>query len=1159
MIFSGDETLTEEPETCKLCKAEFSSGEMVVKHFILEHELKRIPASFGNTLTCPYCKDQYTSKHLSRHCHRKHQPEIQRDRLLLTNSDSSNSKGKRKSAEETNKKIVESTNMDDMVNKERDAVRKAESRSKETIEESKDRKDAVKISKVIKNVFDNDEEKKMEEKKKDTERKAKEWSHKAEEAKAKRIAFIGARFKLKRSKESEEQKQKRLKADAEHVMKHRKNMTDQRKNEILEERRKQYRGDHSSSDDSQDDKDPDLGTSDRVTKSSSYESMLKYFFKLGQGSMYFKPISSIQNDLLLDITYGQSWTGAKAVLSSLQIGSYKVDTNEPIYFTDQAIFFRAPMVTYVRNLRTLILLPKYLEDITMCFDSDPALLFITPNANACKIICKDLNMKQDIKKIYLDKNAADDTMKCICMAIPNVPITLIEILYEYYGSVVKEICPQEARHLMEKCSQTNVQAKFQKSLNKCLLLEEDESDSDFASKLSFQLLLAKPILKIRMGETSGNIQALQKVYRKCLAEEGISAIYSEISIGTFKWNNETLGRHEYPQNKVFFKRDVIYFNSPYLTDPSMFCTIFLLNSDVTKIEIYVKEKLNDESANWDEDYLPRSWEEDIAFVFFTLTQNACRRIREDLHMNAKFLGIHFDSSSVDDISYTKIGMQFQQRFQDCQESSRFILKFLQANYPKVTFVLSEIDADKKIKDHLNPAKYNNLKMLQNHKLGSGSIKHTKIQGLYQQIFATEFQSNLVNSMCIGSYAMHCSITLYMNKETFYFVAPMITDTSKGFAIFVPFEDIISADVYATEVYGRSMAYLFLKLNTSACERICDDLNLNFKSKRIFFNSSANDVTMQKITMCFSNTKGMEAFSSISKHLSSKTKVNQMDDLTGWMSIHKYAPGHCQTYNRLMLDKCPVEYIEKPHCEKTCYRHYPNVRIQDHPLNSTKPSINSPPTGNWKDSQCQSHCHHNHVTWDVLCPLCKDSVGHYTYPTAHLDHFLRFHQGYVPGLFAMKFLKCISCPAYECDWKGHFTKLEHHMKHCEIVQWTFGFQIKITLVSASYQRNEKGMSLYEQEQCQCPTDDICNLIDPEKLNSFTNVWKELEKLFPNCNDVYEKVSYAQNLIGNYKEKKKITGMELFKKAYQMIKVNHCPETSLNTSFDNLEIKTSHEGI
>ena len=1156
MIFSGDETLIEEPETCKLCKAEFSSGEMVVKHFILEHELKRIPASFGNTLTCPYCKDQYTSKHLSRHCHRKHQSEIQRDRLQITNCDPAISKSKRKSAWKTNKKIVDSTKMDDLVNREKDAVRKAESRSKETIEESKDRKDATNISKIIKKVTEFDEDKKTEEQRKDSERKAKERSQESDKTKAKRIESIGARFKLKRSKESEEQKQKRLKAAAEHVMKHRTNMSDQRKNEILEERRKQYRGDHSSSDDSQDDKDPE-GTSDRVTKSSSFESMLKYFFKLGQGSMYFKPISSIQNDLLLDITYGQSWTGAKAVSSSLQIGSYKVDTNEPIYFTDQAIFFRAPMVTYVRNLRTLILLPKYLEDITMCFDSDPALLFITPNANACKIICKDLNMKQDIRKIYLDNNAADHTMKCICMAIPNVPITLIEILYEYYGSIVKEISPQEARHLMEKCSQTNVQAKFQKCLNKCLFLEEDESDSDFASKLSFQLLLAKPILKIKMGETSGKIQALQKVYRKCLAEEGISAIYSEISIGTFNWNNETLGRHEYPQNKVFFKRDVIYFNSPYLTDPSMFCTIFMLPSDVTKIEIYVEEKLNDESSNWDEDYMPRSWEEDIAFVFFTLTQNACRRIREDLHMNAKFLGIHFDSLSVDNISYTKIGMKFQQRFQDCQGSSRFILKFLQANYSKVSFVLSEIDAEKNIKDHLNPSKYNTLKMLQNHKLGSASIKHTKIKGLYQEIFGTEFQSYLVDSMCIGSYAMHCSISLYMNKETFYFVAPMITDTSKGFAIFVPFEDIISADAYATEVYGRSMAYLFLKLNTSACERICNDLNLNFRSKRIFINSSVNDVSMQ-ITMCFSNTKEKKAFSSISKHLSSKTKVNQLDDLTGWRSIHSYAPSHCQTYNRLMFDKCPVEYSEKPHCEKTCYRHYPNVRIQDHPLNSTKSSINSPPTGNWKDSQCESHCHHNHVTWDVLCPLCKDSVGHYTYPTAHLDHFLRFHQGYVPVSFAMKFLKCISCPAYECDWKGHFTKLEHHMKHCEIVQWTFGFQIKITLVSACYQRNEKGMSLYEQEQCQCPTDDICNLIDPEKLNSFTNVWKELEKLFPNCNDVYEKVSYAENLIGNYKNKKNITGMELFKKAYQMIKVNHCPETSLNTSFDNLEIKTSHEG-
>ena len=1132
---------------------------MLIKHYILEHELKSVPSIFGKVLLCPYCKEQFPFQNLSRHCHRKHKSEIQRDRSLLTNCDASISKGKRRSAVETNKKIVDSTKMDDLVNREIDAVRKAESRSKETSEESKDRKDAANISKIIKKVIDFDEDKKTEEQRKDSERKAKERSQESDKTKAKRIASIGARSKLKRSKESEEQKQKRLKAAAGHVMKHRNNMTEQRKNEILEERRKQYRGGDSSSDDSQDDKDPDLGISDRVTKSSSYESMLKYFFKLGQGSMYFKPISSIQNDLLLDITYGQSWTGAKAVSSSLQIGSYKVNTNEPIYFTSQAIFFRAPMVTYVRNMRTLILLPKHLEDITMCLESDPTLLFITPNANVCKIICKDLNLKSDAKRIFLDKNASDHTMKCICMAIPNVPITLIEILYEYYGSVVKEISPQEARHLMEKCSQTNVQAKFQKSLNKCLLLEEDESDSDFASKLSFQLLLAKPILKIRMGETSGKIQALQKVYRKCLAEEGIHAIYSEISIGTFNWNNETLGRHEYPQNKVFFKRDVIYFNSPYLTNPSMFCTIFLLPSDVTKIEIYVKEKLNDESANWDEDYLPRSWEEDIAFVFFTLTQNACRRIREDLHMNAKFLGIHFDSCSVDDISYTKIGMKFQQRFQDCQGSSRFILKFLQANYPKVTFVLSEIDADKKIQDHLNSAKYNNLKMLQNHKLGSGSIKHTKIEGLYQEIFGTEFQSDLVNSMCIGSYAMHCSIRLYMNKETFYFVAPMITDTSKGFAIFVPFEEISSADTYETDVYGRSMAYLFLKLNTSACERICNDLNLNFKSKRIFFNSCANDVTMQRITMCFSNTKVKEAFSSISKHLSSKTKVNQMDDLTGWKSIHSYAPGHCQNYNRLMLDKCPVEYFEKPHCEKTCYRHYPNVRIQDHPLNSTKPSINSPPTGNWKDSQCKSHCNHNHVTWDVLCPLCKDSVGHYTYPTTHLYHFLRFHQGYVPVLFAVKFLKCISCPAYECDWKGHFTKLEHHMKHCDIVQWTFDFPIKITLVSACYERNEKGMSFHEQEQCQCPTDDVCNLIDPEKVNSFTKVCDELDKLFPNCNNVYEKVSYAKNLIGNYKSKKDITGMELFKKAYQMIKVSHCPENSLNTSFESLEIKTSHEGL
>ena len=877
------------PSICKLCKGEFTSDDMLIKHFILEHELKRIPNSLGKVLSCPYCKEQFANQHLSKHCHRKHQSEIQRDRslLIIGTNPATTPRSRRKSTEETSKKIADSTRKDVSVDREQDALRKAESRSKETIEESIDRKDAVKISKFIKKVIENDEDKKLEEQRRDSVRKAKERSQESDDTKAKRIASIGTRSKLKRSQESEEQMKERLKTAAEYVMKHRSKMSEQQKNDILRQRRMQYRGDQSSSNDSQEEPDQPKEVTNKVTKSSSLETLVKNFFKLGQGSMYNQPINAIHSNLQATMRYGGvKWIGFKVLPSFLQIGSYKVDTNEPMHFTKDAIFFRVPMVTYVKNIRTIILLPQDLEDITICIESDPALLFITPDSKTCEILCKDLKMKSDAKKIFLDKNASDHTMKCISIAISNIPETFIDVCYKFYGTIVQEIGLQEAEAQREKCAQTNTQAKFQKGLNKCLSFDKD--DSDLGPKVSFQLQLDKPALKIRLGQSSKNIQELQKLSRKCLIDKGIGSIYSKIVIGNFHWDNKTLGKLHYPQHKVFFKNEVIYFNSPCLTDPSTYFTIFILPSEVTKIETYVREKESIGTC-WDEDQ-PRPLDREKIFVFFTLCQNACRRIRQDLNFNAKFLGIHFDSASEENISFTKITMQFEEEFQKSRESPRFILKVLHENYPKVTKI-SETEVDDKMKNHFYNSNYNALKILQNNNLGPGSIKHTKLQVFCREIFANQFHDEKADSICIGSYVVTTPTKLYLNKETLCFMAPVTDTSTQQYAIFVPYEEMTTVDVYETEVNGRNIAYLFITLMPSACERICEDLNLNFDSKGLYFNSAAKDLTMQRLTIWFKDGR----FSSISKHLSflSILKVTHLDDLNGCKSIHSYAPSLSQ--------------------------------------------------------------------------------------------------------------------------------------------------------------------------------------------------------------------------------------------------------------------------
>ena len=836
---SGDHQIGK--RQCKFCREHFHEEQIII-HYIIAHPIKSIPSTFGKVLDCPYCDEKCAYQNLSRHCYRKHLSRITLDKEHLPQDEPLSFRPRRTNIEDTNKKLSDCIKTENLTSREAMAQRKAEERRNESIIERQERLDADRIGHQMKRNYFDDETKKQEEKLKNKLRIAQARQSESVESRFKHSEEVRDRFRSKLSQETAEQRQERLKTRAEDVARCREKFSEEKNSLILRQRRRQYRVDRGWSEEkienherlfeptdqygnpwNSDDEANEHSNSDdepdaRVSEKSSYESLLKFYFKLGSGSSRIYAIDLMHNDLQLAISYGGKWEGIKVFYTSLQVGSYKIRNNEPISITKSAIILRAPCATYSRNMRTLFLMQECLEKIIVYFDSEQPMLFIKPNYVTCEMICKDLQMNHKSKRILLDSTSIDHTKKFITICLSKAPETLMEVLWNYYGSLTCEIGAKEAKELFDKCSQTNEQAKFQKGLDKCKNF--DDSDSDFGSKISFQVPLIEPYLKFKLGERSKTIPELHKICQSCILDEGQSARFTNINIGTFEFSNDYLSKIEWnnPSGRVFLRPDVIYFNAPHLMNHSRRFTILILPEEVLKVETYTENITN---PPWMEDP-PRHLEGDRIHVFLTLKTQACARLREDLNLNAKSRGVFFDAMSTENVGYHKISLYFEQRFQISRQSIKFVEDFFQSQFKNVMEILDKSKGRQNVNSKHQFGTYDEIKELKYFNLGSGSSKEPQIQSMLQNIIHKPFQYESVESFAIESHVTKLATRLSFNDETIYFSVPPNLDKPKEkILIVIPYKEVTKIQAYE----DKNTGCLFLTLTTLTFSRICDDLKI----------------------------------------------------------------------------------------------------------------------------------------------------------------------------------------------------------------------------------------------------------------------------------------------------------------------------------------------
>ena len=82
------------------------------------------------------------------------------------------------------------------------------------------------------------------------------------------------------------------------------------------------------------------------------------------------------------------------------------------------------------------------------------------------------------------------------------------------------------------------------------------------------------------------------------------------------------------KEKVYFTQNGIILKLPYLTDPNKLITIVIQHREILKFEV-----LSGRS---------------IPLIFISTTTEACERIRKDLNLTFKDLGLHYDINSLDE-------------------------------------------------------------------------------------------------------------------------------------------------------------------------------------------------------------------------------------------------------------------------------------------------------------------------------------------------------------------------------------------------------------------------------------------------------------------------------------------------------------------------------
>ena len=74
--------------------------------------------------------------------------------------------------------------------------------------------------------------------------------------------------------------------------------------------------------------------------------------------------------------------------------------------------------------------------------------------------------------------------------------------------------------------------------------------------------------------------------------------------------------------------------------------------------------------------------------------------------------------------------------------------------------------------------------------------------------------------------------------------PYLTDPYRLITIVVPLTDILKIKMLS----HRSIPLIFISTTSSTCERVRKDLNLNFKSSGLYYDVSAVEETMKRITL-----------------------------------------------------------------------------------------------------------------------------------------------------------------------------------------------------------------------------------------------------------------------------------------------------------------------
>ena len=557
---------------------------------------------------------------------------------------------------------------------------------------------------------------------------------------------------------------------------------------------------------------------ERVSKTSSFESLFNYYFKLGSGSKKNYAMELMHHELWLSNIYNHKWEGIKIFYTSLQIGSYKIKNNEPIFITNSIIILRAPCATYSRNMRTMFLMRECLEKIILYHNSEDAMLFIQPNSQTCEIICKDLQIKHKSKPIYLDPTSNDHTKKFITISFCNAPETFADVLHNFFGLITCEIGADEARKLFNKCSQTLGQAKCQKKLDYCKNF--DVSDSDFERKIYIEVPLTEPLLKFKLGAASKTIPEIHQIYKSCILDGGQEARFTKINIGTFKFTSDYLNEINLrnPNGFVFLRPDVIYFNAPHLTNHSQKSTIFILAEEVLKVETYTETFT---SPPWIEHSLE---EGDRIHVILTLKPKLIARVKEDLNLNAKSRGVFFDVLSNEDVGYHKIVFYMEERFQRNRQSIKFVEDFFQSNFDNVVEILDDYKGSKYVTSlirSLSSQNYEEINELKHFILGSSSSKEPEIQSVHQHIIDKPFQYVNIESLTFGPNVVDFKKRLSFTDDCIYFTFPRKMKPKEKILIVIFYNEITKMQAYE----DCNNVCLFLTLLPQTLCRICGDLEI----------------------------------------------------------------------------------------------------------------------------------------------------------------------------------------------------------------------------------------------------------------------------------------------------------------------------------------------